>query len=87
VAEPSSRSVFVRGCSSTGGLDGDAPVFRPAAIGRATLMERTAALARAFTAKEAALTRAENTIAALNEQVAALESTRAVEKQGSGSEN
>jgi crescentin len=38
-------------------------------------MERTAALARAFTAKEAALTRAENTIAALNEQVAALEST------------
>ena len=55
--------------------------FKEVDQARATLMERTAALARAFTAKEAALTRAENTIAALNEQVAALESTRAVEKQ------
>jgi chromosome segregation ATPase len=48
---------------------------------RATLMERSAALARAFTAKEAALTRAEDTIAALNEQVGALEAARAAEKQ------
>jgi hypothetical protein len=44
-------------------------------------MERSAALARAFTAKEAALTRAEDTIAALNEQVAALETARSAEKQ------
>jgi len=50
---------------------------------RATLMERSTALARAFTAKEAALTRAEDTIAALNEQVAAIESARAAEKQAS----
>jgi chromosome segregation ATPase len=48
---------------------------------RTTLMERSAALARAFTAKEAALTRAEDTIAALNEQVAALEAARAAERQ------
>jgi chromosome segregation ATPase len=46
-----------------------------------TLIERSTALARAFTAKEAALTRAEDTIAALNEQVAALEAARATEKQ------
>jgi hypothetical protein len=44
-------------------------------------MECTAAFARAFTAKEAALTRAENTIAALNEHVAALEVARATENQ------
>src|SRR5262249_47398772 len=55
--------------------------FKEVDQARANLMERTAARARAFTAKEAALTRAENTIATLNEQVAALESTRAVEKQ------
>src|SRR5690242_21149469 len=48
---------------------------------RTTLMERSAALARAFTAKDAALTRAEDTIAALNEQIAALEAARATEKQ------
>jgi crescentin len=48
---------------------------------RATLMERSAALTRAFTAKEAALTRAEDTIAALSEQVAAIEAARAAEKQ------
>ena len=48
---------------------------------RVTLIERSTALARAFTAKEAALTRAEDTIAALNEQVAALEAARATEKQ------
>jgi hypothetical protein len=45
--------------------------FKEVDRARSSLMERTAALARAFTAKEAALTRAENTIAALNEQVAA----------------
>jgi len=55
--------------------------FKEVDQARATLMERSAALARAFTAKEAALTRAEDTIAALNEQVAALEAARAVEKQ------
>jgi chromosome segregation ATPase len=48
---------------------------------RATLMERSAALTRAFTAKDAALQRAEDTIAALNEQIAAIESARAAEKQ------
>jgi chromosome segregation ATPase len=48
---------------------------------RATLVERSTALARAFTAKEAALTRAEDAIAALNEQIAALEAARAAEKQ------
>jgi crescentin len=48
---------------------------------RATLMERSAALARAFTAKEAALARADDTIAALHEQVAALETARAGEAQ------
>ncbi|HEY7230246.1 MAG TPA: hypothetical protein VH558_07745 [Pseudolabrys sp.] len=55
--------------------------FREVDQARATLMERSAALARAFTAKEAALTRAEDTIAALNEQIAALETARAAEKQ------
>ena len=48
---------------------------------RATLMERSAALTRAYTVKEAALVRAEDTIAALNEQVAAVEAARASEKQ------
>ncbi len=47
---------------------------------RATLMERSAALTRAFTAKDAALQRAEDTIAALNEQVAAIELARTAEK-------
>jgi len=55
--------------------------FKEVDQARATLMERSAALARAFTAKEAALTRAETTIAALHEQIAALEETRAVERQ------
>src|SRR5215467_13652381 len=48
---------------------------------RATLLERSAALARAFTVKEAALTRAEDTIAALSEQINALEAARAADKQ------
>ena len=50
---------------------------------RATLMERSAALTRAFTAKDAALQRAEDTIAALNEQVAAIELARTAEKHAS----
>ena len=50
---------------------------------RATLMERSAALTRAFTAKDAALQRAEDTIAALNEQVAAIKSARTAEKHAS----
>src|SRR5215831_18436783 len=48
---------------------------------RATLMERSAALTRAYSAKEAALLRAQDTIAALNEQVTALEAARAAERQ------
>jgi chromosome segregation ATPase len=55
--------------------------FKEVDQARATLIERSTALARAFTAKEAALTRAEDTIAALNEQIAALEAARATEKQ------
>src|SRR5262245_14920034 len=55
--------------------------FREVDQARATLVERSTALARAFTAKEAALTRAEDAIAALNEQIAALEAARAAEKQ------
>jgi chromosome segregation ATPase len=55
--------------------------FKEVDQARATLIERSTALARAFTAKEAALTRAEDAIAALNEQVAALEAARATEKQ------
>jgi crescentin len=46
-----------------------------------TLMERSAALARAYTAKEAALARAEDTIAALNERISTLENTLETEKQ------
>ena len=48
---------------------------------RATLMERGGALTRAFTAKEAALERAEDTIDALNERIGTLERTFAAEKQ------
>ena len=55
--------------------------FKEVDQARATLVERSTALARAFTAKEAALTRAEDAIAALNEQIAALEAARAAEKQ------
>jgi chromosome segregation ATPase len=55
--------------------------FKEVDQARATLVERSTALARAFTAKEAALTRAEDTITALNEQIAALEAARAAEKQ------
>ena len=55
--------------------------FKEVDQARATLMERSAALTRAYTTKEAALGRAEDTIAALNEQVAALEAARASEKQ------
>jgi chromosome segregation ATPase len=55
--------------------------FKEVDQARATLVERSTALARAFTAKEAALTRAEDAIGALNEQIAALETARAAEKQ------
>jgi crescentin len=48
---------------------------------RTTFMERSAALARAFTMKEAALGRAEDANASLNERIAALEATLANEKQ------
>ncbi len=44
-------------------------------------MERSATLTRAFTTKEAGLARAEETIAALSEQIGALESTLANSKQ------
>ena len=54
--------------------------FKEVDHARATLMERSGALTRAFTAKEAALTRAEDTITALNEQIAAVEAARAAEK-------
>ena len=47
----------------------------------ATLLERSGALARAFTAKEAALARAEDANASLNERIAAIEATLANEKQ------
>jgi len=46
-----------------------------------TLRERSAALARAFTAKEAALVRAEEAIAALTNRMHALETTLAATKQ------
>jgi chromosome segregation ATPase len=48
---------------------------------RTTYMERTATLTRAFTIKEAALARAEDTIAALNERVGFLETTLESGKQ------
>ncbi len=48
---------------------------------RATLMERSGALTRAYTAKEAALARAEDANASLKERIAALEATLANEKQ------
>ena len=48
---------------------------------RATLMERSGALTRAYTAKEATLARAEDANASLSERIAALEATLANEKQ------
>ncbi len=45
------------------------------------MLERSAALARAYTAKESALERAEETIGALSDQLAALEAARATDKQ------
>jgi len=48
---------------------------------RATLIERSASLARAFTAKEATLARAEDTIAALTERLGVLETALAADKQ------
>lgn len=46
----------------------------------ATLIERSAQLARAFTTKEAALARAEEANAVLNDRIDGLENTRAAEK-------
>ncbi len=54
--------------------------FKELEQNKATLIDRTAALARAFTAKEAALERAEQTVAALNARVEALESARAADR-------
>jgi len=48
---------------------------------RTTYIERCAALARAFTAKEAALARAEESIATLNDQIAAAQIELGTEKQ------
>ncbi len=48
---------------------------------RTAYMERNTTLARAFTAKEAALTRAEDVNASLADRIAALEAARAGEKQ------
>jgi chromosome segregation ATPase len=48
---------------------------------RTTYLERSTTLARAFTMKEAALGRAEDANASLNERIAALEATLANEKQ------
>jgi len=47
----------------------------------ATLIDRSAALTRAYTAKEAALARAEDANASLNQRISALEATLANEKQ------
>jgi crescentin len=54
---------------------------------RATLLERTGALTRAFTAKEAALERAEDTIGALNERVTTLEQALSADKQTAADSN
>jgi len=54
--------------------------FKELEQNKSTLIDRTAALARAFTAKEAALERAEQTVAALNQRVEALEAARASDK-------
>jgi len=48
---------------------------------RATLIERSTSLARAFTAKDATLTRAEETIASLNDRIAGLDAAQASERQ------
>jgi crescentin len=48
---------------------------------RSTYLDRSTALARAYTTKEAALSRAEDANVSLNERIAALEATLANEKQ------
>ena len=48
---------------------------------RASLVERSGTLARAYNAKEAALARAEDTVAALNERVAGLENALSAAKE------
>jgi chromosome segregation ATPase len=54
--------------------------LREAGQTRSTLIDRTAALARAFTAKEAALERAEHNVTALQQQLEALENARAADR-------
>jgi chromosome segregation ATPase len=54
---------------------------------RATVLERTSVLTSAFTAKEAALEHAEDTIGALNERVATLEQALAAGKQTAADSN
>ncbi len=48
---------------------------------RTTLTERSTTLARAYTSKEAALVRADDTIAALNARIADMENTREADRQ------
>jgi chromosome segregation ATPase len=55
--------------------------FRDVEQARATLMERGAALTRAFASKEAALGQAEDTVAARDERIASLEVLLATETQ------
>jgi chromosome segregation ATPase len=55
--------------------------FKETDQARATLMERSAALTRAYNSKETALARAEESIEALKAQVAALNSEKATQKQ------
>jgi len=54
--------------------------FKEVEQAKATLIDRTAALARAFTAKEAALERAEQTIAALTQRIESMELTTAADR-------
>ena len=54
--------------------------FKELEQAKATLIDRTAALARAYNAKEAALERAERTIAALNQRIESLELVYAADK-------
>jgi chromosome segregation ATPase len=54
--------------------------LREAGQTRSALIDRTAALARAFTAKEAALERAEHNVTALQQQLEALENARAADR-------
>ena len=54
--------------------------FKELEQAKATLIDRTAALARAFTAKEAALERAEQMVAALNQRIESMETVQAADR-------